>query len=125
MDGKDGQGCGWVGKKSHERCLVSTGAKENCVESCCGIIATLAPTQMLDVTCTTDWSWRHEGKDGRGCGWVETIPDDRCLLEGAKEACAICCDIEVHYHDDDGFPQPDDDNSGGADHDHSHNNTVV
>merc|ERR1719330_170663 len=91
VDGEDGQGCAWVGNKPYERCLVSTGAKENCKESCCGIIATLPPT----VGCETDWTYRFEGRDGRGCAWIETIPDTRCLYEGAKEACCGCSDVEV------------------------------
>lgn len=94
VDNKQKQGCSWVGKAPYERCLPSTGAKEHCKETCCGIDG-IAPD------CPTDWDYKHQGKDGRGCKWVADLPESRCYLEGAKEACGACCDIEVHEHDGD------------------------
>jgi len=89
VDG-DGTGCAWIGHKPYERCLVSTGAKEACKESCCGITA---PEPEGPCPSVTDWSYRWDGQDGKGCGWIEKELESRCLLEGAREACVACCGV--------------------------------
>jgi len=78
--------CGWVRKKPNERCLVSTGAKEACGKTCCGINACRA---------SDDWTFKVDGKKGRACGWVGKSPNERCLVStGAKKACGkTCCGI--------------------------------
>merc|ERR1740139_1682214 len=84
VDGQTGQGCTWVGNKPYQRCLVSTGAKENCKSGCCGISAAEPPTAAPPTSLCgyTNWSFKVNGQNGRGCGWVGNEAETRCVLEG-------------------------------------------
>jgi len=106
VNGVNSQGCGWVGNFPNERCLYSTGAKQNCAQICCGFATdeapVMAPTvieptpqapQAPQACVITDWTFKINDQSGRGCGWVSQSPDTRCLQPGAVDNCAICCDI--------------------------------
>jgi len=92
------EACGWIGRFPYDRCLVETGAKAHCKESCCGILATMPPAGL----CKDDYTWQVDDiTPRRGCGWVKDDPEDRCGNEGAKEACCACINVEVHSSSDD------------------------
>jgi len=125
VDNNSKQGCGWVGREPYVRCLTSTGAKDNCVKSCCGIFLTSSPTPTVTnstngaPSCVIDWTYKHNGDNGKGCAWVEREDTaNRCLLEGAAQACCEKCDVPVHYHNITGYPQSGNSNDTEPDHDH-------
>jgi hypothetical protein len=91
VNGEPGRGCRWVGNYPYDRCLVSTGAKEACKRTCCGI--------DIDGACIdTPIGWHDSDGDLFDCDWY-AISDNHCKTYGnrlrnmgkvANEACCAC-----------------------------------